>query len=102
MREVRIFLVFLESCFADQGSRVAVGRFHGLHALGGGELINFARLADLNATRVPKCGGRAKLIRTEALPGANTASARASVTECDRDGVVRMTGLNPNGAFGFF
>src|SRR5215471_6982898 len=101
MREVRVLLVFLKSCFANQGTGIAVGRLHGLHALRGGELINVARLADLHSTGGPKIRSGTEFVGAETLTGADAPGALASVAERDGNGVVGMTGLNPDRAFDF-
>ena len=71
------------------------------HALGGGELVGVSGLADLYAGGDPRGGGGAQGVGVEALRGADASGALASVAERDGDGVVGMSGLNPDGAGDF-
>ena len=79
----------------------AVGRVHRLVALGGGELVGVSGLAYLYAGGDPRGGGGAQGVGVEALRGADASGALASVAEGDGDGVVGMSGLNPDGAGDF-
>ena len=100
--EVRLFAIFGERGFADQGAMAAVGRVHRLHALGGGEFVGGAGLFDCDPCGCPGGGGGAQSVGVEALGGADAAGAGTSVAERDGDGVVGMAGLNPDGAGDFF
>ena len=79
----------------------AVGRVHRLVALRGRELVGVAGFANLQASGDPGGGTSAQGISVEALGGADAAGASASVAERDRDRVVRMASLNPDGAGDF-
>ena len=79
----------------------AVGRVHALHALSGGELVHVSGFANLYAGGDPRGGRGAECVGVEALRSSHTSGALASVAEHDRDGVVGMSGLNPDGAGDF-
>ena len=80
LREVGLFAVFLERGLAHQRTMAAVGRVHALVALGGGQLVSFSGLADLQAGGDPRRGAGAQRVGVEADRGADAAGAFAAVS----------------------
>src|SRR4029077_6902973 len=78
-REAWLLAVFLEGGFADQSTRVAVGRVHRLVALGRGELIGSAGFAYLQTGCERWRRGCAQRIGVETLRGSDAPSAAASI-----------------------
>ena len=74
----------------------AVGRVHGLIALGGSEFVGRARFREFASGRDPQRRRRAQRVDIEAGARSGATGARASVAKVDGDGIVGMSGLHPD------
>ncbi|PYX22190.1 MAG: hypothetical protein DMG82_15295 [Acidobacteria bacterium] len=96
LRELRLLAIFLEARFPNQRPMCAVGRVHGLIALGGSEFVGRARFREFASGRDPQRRRRAQRVDIEAGARSGATGARASVAKVDGDGIVGMSGLHPD------
>src|SRR4029077_14199982 len=92
--EVRFFAILLQARGSHLRTR-ALWRVHGLIPLGGRQLVGAPGLRDVHAAGEPWRRARTQLIHVEARACSHAASALAAVAQKNRDGIVRMTGLDP-------
>ncbi len=100
LREVRLFLVFLETALHHERA-FADGSLHRLIALRAGELIDAADGSQLRSAREPRRLAGTQRIDVEPGIGADAAGAGASVAEKYGNRIIGMAGLNPDRAFYF-
>src|SRR5947207_10386723 len=79
---------------------MVVAHIHGLVALGCSKDVSPGGFCDSDSGGYPRRRAVAQLIRIEADVVADTADAFSSIAEKNRDGVIGMTGLNPNRKLG--